>query len=227
MIKRDDQFGLSFTFQGFDNDGEIDSTLWIVDNELYSIDRVPSINIKQGSTHITLVAIDNDGGRDSSSFSVYMDAGFIDLGANLLPTSGLSLFGNNFSFQPDGRGNLSLMTPEESNEFRLIAPLQAPVAIATDSTFYLISGTQKLNKYSLFNWWKHKITLPYWSTSTGGFHSSSPVIDEKRKRLYLVSEDNQIFGIGVREGIQQWRSNIGAPGIHPGVILSEKIPSST
>ena len=217
-----DQFGLSFTFQGFDNDGEIDSTLWIVDNELYSIDRVPSIDIKQGSTHITLVAIDNDGGRDSSSFSVYMDAGFIDLGANLLPTSGLSLFGNNFSFQPDGRGNLSLMTPEESNEFRLIAPLQAPVAIATDSTFYLISGTQKLNKYSLFNWWKHKITLPYWSTSTGGVHSSSPVIDEKRKRLYLVSEDNQIFGIDVREGIQQWRSNIGAPGIHPGVILSER-----
>ena len=106
-----DQFGLSFTFQGFDNDGEIDSTLWIVDNELYSIDKVPSIDIKQGSTHITLVAIDNDGGRDSSSFSVYMDAGFIDLGANLVPTTGLSLFGNNFSFQPDGRGNLSLMTP--------------------------------------------------------------------------------------------------------------------
>ena len=66
------------------------------------------------------------------------------------------------------------------------------------------------------------VTSGYVPTSTGGVHSSSPVIDEKRKRLYLVSEDNQIFGIGVREGLQQWRSNIGAPGIHPGVILSEK-----
>jgi len=114
------------------------------------------------------------------------------------------------------------MTPEESNEFILTAPLQAPVAIASDSSFYLLSGTQKLSKYSLFSWWKHKITVPYWSSSTGGVHSASPVIDEKRKRLYLASMDNQIYGIGMAAGIQKWSSNLGGSGIHPGVIISEK-----
>lgn len=217
-----DQFEFPFVFQGFDNDGVIDSTLWLVGNELVSDEKNPSIGIRQGSNHITVIGIDNDGARDSSSFSVYVDAGFIDLGSNLVPTSGLSIFGNNFSFQPDGRGNLSLMTPEESNEFILTAPLQAPVAIASDSSFYLLSGTQKLSKYSLFSWWKHKITVPYWSSSTGGVHSASPVIDEKRKRLYLASMDNQIYGIGMAAGIQKWSSNLGGSGIHPGVIISEK-----
>ena len=216
------QFELSFVFQGFDSDGVIDSTLWIVGSELVSDKKNPSIDIRQGSNHITVIGIDNDGARDSSNFSVYVDAGFIDLGSNLVPTSGLSIFGNNFSFQPDGKGNLSLMTPAESNEFILTAPLQAPVAIASDSSFYLLSGTQKLSKYSLFSWWKHKITVPYWSSSTGGLHSSSPVIDEKRKRLYLASTDNGIYGIGMTAGDQQWRSNIGGSGIHPGVIISEK-----
>ena len=144
IIKKSDQFEFPFVFQGFDNDGVIDSTLWLVGNELVSDEKNPSIGIRQGSNHITVIGIDNDGARDSSSFSVYVDAGFIDLGSNLVPTSGLSIFGNNFSFQPDGRGNLSLMTPEESNEFILTAPLQAPVAIASDSSFYLLSALRNL-----------------------------------------------------------------------------------
>jgi outer membrane protein assembly factor BamB/fibronectin type 3 domain-containing protein len=217
-----DQFNQQFPLQVFDPDGSIDSTIWIVNGKRESTSMSPEITLSQGSTSIMIIAEDNSGDRDTTDFSVYVDAGYLDLGVELAPTSGLSLFGNDFSFHPDVNGNLNLMAQGKSNEFSLTAPLRAPVSIASDSSFYLLSGTNKISKYSLFNWWKHKITVPYWSTTTGGIHEASAVVDEARKRLYMVSKDNQIFAISTSNGVQDWRSNIGGPGKHPGVILSGK-----
>jgi len=217
-----DRFSLPFTFQAFDADGDVDSTLWLVNGLRYSSERVSEIPVQQGSTHITMIAVDDDGARDSASFAVYVDAGYTELANSLAPSTGLSLFGNDFVFQPDGKGNLSLMVRNELNEFSLNAPLRSPVAIASDSSFYLFSGTNNLRKYSLFNWWKHKITVPYWTVNTGGIHESSPIIDEQRSRIYAVSTDNQIYAINMRTGAQVWRSNIQASGIHPGVIIGNK-----
>ena len=217
-----DQFSQQFPLQVFDPDGSIDSTIWIVNGKRESTSMSPEITLSQGSTNIMIIAEDNSGDRDTTDFSVYIDAGYIDLGVELAPTAGLSFFGNDFSFLPDANGNLNLMAQGKSNEFSLTAPLRAPVSIASDSSFYLLSGTNKISKYSLFNWWKHKITVPYWSTTTGGIHEASAVVDEARKRLYMVSKDNQIFAISMISGVQEWRSNIGGPGKHPGVILSGK-----
>jgi len=217
-----DQFNQQFPLQVFDRDGSIDSTIWIVNGKRESTSLNPEITLSQGSTNIMIIAEDNSGDRDTTDFSVYIDAGYLDLGVELAPTAGLSLFGNDFSFLPDANGNLNLMAQGKSNEFNLTAPLRAPVSIASDSSFYLLSGTNKISKYSLFNWWKHKITVPYWSTTTGGLHEASAVVDEARKRLYMVSKDNQIFAISMISGVQEWRSNIGGPGKHPGVILSGK-----
>ena len=217
-----DQFNQQFPLQVFDRDGSIDSTIWIVNGKRESTSLNPEITLSQGSTNIMIIAEDNSGDRDTTDFSVYIDAGYLDLDVELAPTAGLSLFGNDFSFLPDANGNLNLMAQGKSNEFNLTAPLRAPVSIASDSSFYLLSGTNKISKYSLFNWWKHKITVPYWSTTTGGLHEASAVVDEARKRLYMVSKDNQIFAISMISGVQEWRSNIGGPGKHPGVILSGK-----
>jgi len=214
-----DQLTLPFTFQAFDADGSIDSTLWYVDGDLVATSALAEITVLQGSTSITMIAVDDDAARDTNSFSVYMDAGYTELANSLAPSTGFSLFGNDFSFLPDGKGNLNLMVRNQANEFSLDAPLRSPVAIAKDSTFYLISGTNNFRKYSLFNWWKHKITIPYWTMTTGGLHESSPVLDEVRKRIYAVSADNQIFAISMATGAQVWRSNVQASGIHPGVLL--------
>lgn len=179
---------LTFSSSGsFDPDGSIDSIKWYVNDEFILVGQDLIYDFPQGTHKVSLIVIDNDGGRDTSIATVTRSM-FRNI-VNGQVVAGLSLIGDNILYaivngdaiyKMDKNGNIDYTLQVGGN-------LLASSSIANDSSVYIGSTDNNIYAFS-----KNGTSL--WVRALGGAVTSTPTIDMLNNRVYIgVSNRNFQF----------------------------------
>jgi outer membrane protein assembly factor BamB len=65
--------------------------------------------------------------------------------------------------------------------------------------------------------------LTLWTLPTGGVLVAPPLVDERRRRLYLGTTDKRILEVSTDKGKPGWAWRVGADVGHPGLLLQSQV----
>ena len=68
-----------------------------------------------------------------------------------------------------------------------------------------------------------EVGLTLWALRTGGALVAPPLVDEKRRRLYLGTTDKRLLEVSTDKGKLGWAWRVGADIVHPGLLLPDRV----
>jgi|GEM_PF-3361876 len=199
--------------ESIDVDGTIDSVYWQMNDVIVSRIMTPTINFSQGSSHVKVIIMDNDGGKDSAEFNVHVDSRFRLFTDANTGNAGISTIGNNYIFLPLKDGKMQILNNDFVNKFDVSVggEIGSVSSISTDTVMYLASSNKSVYSFN-------RQGLTNWELPIGGTMQATPTIDNTRNLIYVGVSNNNIFAIDRLTGKQKWFYRTASPINQPGII---------
>jgi hypothetical protein len=213
---------LSFSSVGsYDPDGTINSIYWYVNGNLVGTQTSLTYYFGPGTSSVSLIVVDNDGARDTSSARVTR-LGFKQF-VNGPVYAGLSLLGDHVLYaiasgdavyRMDDNGNI-LYTLEVGGEVRSAS------AIGIDTSVYITSSDRNLYAFS-------KYGTPMWpAVPLGGTISCTPTVDylssqQTTSRIYVGIENRNFVAVNRSGGSVAWSYFVDSPIRNSAIISIDK-----
>lgn len=199
-----------------DPDGTIAQFKWFVNDVLVSTIKNPALEFQQGTSKVKAIIIDNDGGKDSTSFNVNIDAGYYKFIPIDNQNAGISSIGNNYVFMPEKGGKMQILTNTFTKKLflNIEGEIQSVSSISQDTIMYLASTSKKIYSFD-------KKGISKWEFALGGDLQASPTIDAYRNLIYVGVSNYNIFAIERTTGKVKWSYRSTSPINQPGVIIGK------
>lgn len=200
--------------ESHDPDGQLAAFEWYVNGQKASASQNPILSMGQGTNTIDVFIEDNDGAKDSTSFKIFIDAGYYSFNASVDKNAGISAISDNYIYVPERDGKMQILDGNFQEVLDVSVPgdISSVSSISTDTIMYLSSSTKTIYCFD-------KLGIPKWSLPLGGDLEATPTIDMKRDRIYMGVSNNNLFGINRSSGVVEWLYKSSGSITQPGVIL--------
>ncbi len=204
--------------ESLDIDGLIDNAYWYKNGVLVTNNQNPLVSFEQGTSQVKVVIVDNDGGKDSTSFFVNIDSKYRSFTDATTGNAGISTIGNDYIFLPLKAGKMQILHNDFTNKFDVAVggEIGSVSSISTDTVMYLASTDKSVYSFD-------RNGISKWNYPIGGIMQATPTIDTKRNLIYVGVSNNNIFAIDRITGKVKWYYRTTSPINQPCVILGSDL----